>query len=198
MKIYGKAFKRRSPLIVILSEVWLARCRKWADDLVTYYEEQRRLGHPDSNVELGIEKDPVRLAQSKAAEVAFALWLKLDPDQAVNWTLRPDAGNDLRKNHLRFDVKSCEMDKRYLIWPRLKVHKYDAAQFDLLVLVKHAVPVFLIHAYTSKAYFKQFKLVAGPHDILLPGTWFMHEEDLWDHRDLLDLLHSMEGQNAST
>lgn len=123
-------------------------------------------------------------ATAKMAECAFALWAGMDPAR-LNWSGFCDSGSDLIWRSKRWDIKATKIGGQYLIWPIAKNEIYPSKQFDCLALVKFAVPTFELAGWMSKGEFAQTHEVATEGHKLFPGTWYVHEDRLWDLTSLM-------------
>lgn len=148
-------------------------CVAWAERFVASYRD----GGPHTRSSRGMEYDVLKLAQARAAECFFALYLGLDPLRVLGAGVGPDAGYDLVAGGVRYDVKWTKAG-HYLTWPAKKVAIFDRTAFDRLVLVKGEHPDFEIAGWIGKDEFRARHGVAGAEHILDPGTWFMHELEL--------------------
>lgn len=139
--------------------------------------------------EWGAEGDPMLQARGKIGEVAFALWIGLDPDKGgVNWEVEKkdgDGGYDVQiPAGYRVDVKTT-YPPRKLIWSKAVNHLYAGAKFDVLVAVSIDEADYQqcwIEGVVSKERFSRDKQVADEANGggLTPGTWFMEKRDLAD------------------
>ena len=175
--------------IVTLPDWWIDRCHRWAEDFVAERERMRAEGVHTRSTELarmGIERDPAKIAHSKMDEVAAAMCFGVDPLTQLNWQLIPDDGLDFKTGKLRVDVKGSHFGSEYLIWPQWKNEFFDKAGFDVMVFVQHHAPFrFRLNGWTAKGFFRLHHEVAGYHHKLLRGTWHLHEDRLWDMREIL-------------
>jgi hypothetical protein len=138
--------------------------------------------------EWGAEKDPVRQAQSKIGEVAFALWLGLEPEQGVvNWEVEGkdgDGGFDVRvPGGYRVDVKTT-LPPRKLIWSRQINDLYEGAKFDVLVAVSingddHR-QCWIEGVISKGRFFRDKQISDGKNSGLAVGTWFIDKSELAD------------------
>ena len=171
-----------SKQLIRLPDSIISRCREHGEHVVKDYASGLN-ARSRSVSSRGAESNPELQAIAKMAECAFAMWIGVSIE-LLNWGGYADPGWDVKLNRLRFDVKNTLMRNRLLIWPLNKSDFYDAKQFDVMVLVKQAVPEFLVHKWISKKDFKTGRLVAPDDGYLDPGTWYMDSEKLYDMVDL--------------
>lgn len=173
----------------MLSREWMDRCIAHGHDAVRAYAEGRnQRSHALSSH--GADTNPELWAMSKMGEVAFAIWAGIDPDRGLNWNNRADDGKDLVAFRHRWDVKTIEDHKRFLIWPINKRHLFHEKQFDALVHVKAAAPLFTIAKWINKQAFFNEKLIANGFTPpgLTEGTWYMYEGRLWEMETVATLM----------
>jgi|GEM_PF-4306283 len=168
---------------VIVPDVLMARCARFGHALVEAYA--RGDCPPSCAVSShGAATNPRLQAQSKAGEVAFALYRHLDPLAAVKWDIGwADRGFDVcDRLGFRTDVKTIDGGKHFLLWPVRKRELFAAKRFDLLALVKAEGSRFTICGWLPKDDFARLKNVArcGDGTSLTPGTWYVHENELLD------------------
>ena len=162
---------------VTLPDEWIKRSREWGARVVADYADGRNARSravscfdAESNIELQ--------AKAKMCECAFALWAGIDPSRC-HWERHCDDGADSTWLGRRWDIKATRINGRFLIWPIAKNHIFESKRFDHLVLVKHDEPRFVIAGWVSKQEFSKNHKVAGEGHKLFPGTWYMHEDELW-------------------
>ena len=167
---------------IILPRSISNRCLRFGCEVVISY----RVGNNDNSLSVSshdAENDPLLQAQGKAGECAVCLWRGGSIEQ-LNWQNRPDGGFDLMIDKYRVDVKTIDINKRFLIWPINKRHLFHVKQFDVMILVKAALPFeFHICGYVSKQRFAERHRVADAAHPLSPGTWYMENSQLGDIED---------------
>lgn len=164
--------------IVTLEPELMARCRQVGQRRVDRYALGYNAGSRNLSSH-GAETNVDLQAKSMMAECALCRFLKIGLER-LNWSGNSDCGFDLQLRGHKFDVKATRWNCRYLIWPINKRHIYDVEPFDILVLVKENAPDFLIAGWLTKDAFMQLHRVAPADHVLQAGTWFVHENDLFD------------------
>ena len=167
--------------------VWVERSKDYGQRRVADYDAGGSPMSGSRSGPWGAEKDPVRQTQSRIGEVAFALWVGLDPDTALKWEPERkdgDGGSDVQvPGGYRVDVKTT-LPPRKLIWSMAVNDLYEKAKFDVLVSISIAEDDYQqcwLEGVVSKAKFSRDKQVAdGKNSRLDPGTWFMDKSELAD------------------
>jgi hypothetical protein len=133
------------------------------------------------------DNDPQLQGESIMGEVGFAKWLGLDPNDAVNWGADFRAW-DVEVGAYRVDVKSIKNHYHLLLWSVAKNEIWKDKDFHILFLMKvceDGVCFVGRQTWIAKPDFFANKQVADADCPwrLDPGTWYMHERDLWftDH-----------------
>jgi hypothetical protein len=171
---------------VVLSRALIDRCIRHGQEMVdSYARGENPASHAVSSH--GMDSNPKGQAQAKMGECAFAIAAGLDPEEDLNWTMRPDHW-DAVYFRCRVDVKTISMGKELLIWPVNKTGFYLSKRFHALVHVKAEPPAFVIDGWIDKAGFYCMKSVSNGERGITPGTWYMHEDQLWDISQLDELL----------
>jgi hypothetical protein len=162
---------------------WINCCREYAEKVVVDYANGRNA--KSRAVTCFDAHDNITLqATAKMCECAFAVWAGMDPAR-LNWSGFCDNGTDIIWRSKRWDIKATKIGGQYLIWPITKNEIYDSKQFDCLALVKFAVPTFELAGWISKGEFSATHEIATDGHKLFSGTWYVHQDRLWDLTSLM-------------
>jgi hypothetical protein len=162
---------------VMLSDDLIAHSRRFGAAVVASYEAGDNPASRDVSSH-GAESNAELQAHGRMAEIAFCLYAGLDPLTALNWRLRCDPGFDVVAFGVRWDIKATRRG-HYLIWPINKRHIFASKRFDTLALVRGEAPRFTLAGFTNKPFFAGEHQVATLGHCLDPGTWYMHDSELW-------------------
>ena len=176
---------------VTLMEPWLRRSRQWGersslDYILGKKEASRKYARP------GIDTDPKWQILGKMGECAYALYLRLDPYESIDWGPVCDRGIDLLPpkqladhlvKHIGIDVKTSTTD--YLIWPVTKTFQSPADIFTLAVPIEHGSITFELCGWVTVDQFTKHHDTAPPPNHFDPGTPHLHRSMLWPATDLI-------------
>jgi len=172
---------------VTLPQEWMDKSMAYAELQVRRYENGECSTYRSTH---GVESDVETLANAKRCECAFAIYLGLDPAQAVNWVQAKRGDDDDRdiewvgKGGLRLvDVKSTRRGGQYLFWPIGKNDDFETKKFNTLVLVTHADNEFEIMGWLTKDEFRAMRQVAPAGHKLTKGTWHVHQKNIRKFRE---------------
>lgn len=162
---------------VTLPNEWVARSKNYARQVIDGYSNGRNSNSLAVSSH-GAERD-IRLQEhARMAECATCFHFGLDPDRMLNWSVYCDPGWDVIAHGVRWDVKATPTGC-HLIWPINKRHIFESKRFDALILVRGREPTFTMVGFIIKPVFQHEHKIAPAGHVLDPGTWYMHENELW-------------------
>lgn len=163
-------------------------CRETGEQMVKDFADPQTRGDAlsASLSTHGAENNPFLLADARAAEAVFCLWIGSDPVPVIK-RRHADNGWDLKIYSVRIDVKHTQHPRGQLIWPIGKNHLLDEEKdFDIFVLVVGASKTFELCGWITKTDFlKKYQIAnsqSGPR--LTPGTRYVPQEQLKEMEDL--------------
>lgn len=168
--------------VVKISPHWRRRSEDFARDVVEGY----RLGRKDFSRRLTVPGKPAIWGNAgvqytgRLGEIAWCLYLGLDPEHALDWSQWCDHGADFTVGPYAIDVKTTNHQHgSRLIWPVSKNDYWNQKQFNGLALarVEQDDDVRLLGA-VSKARFARECVTSDGGDRLVAGTRFMHKDRL--------------------
>lgn len=155
--------------IISISPHWLKRSEQFALDVVEGY----RLGRKEFSRRMQVPGKPAIWGNAgvqytgRLGEIAWCLYLNLEPDTALDWSAWCDHGADFTIGKHAIDVKTTNhAHGSRLIWP------------------------------VSKTRFARECVTSDGGDRLVPGTRFMHAERLCPPHEFKEMVRA-ETQKAS-
>lgn len=180
--------------VISISPFWQKRSEQFALEVVEGY----RLGRKDFSRRLTVPGKPAIWGNAgvqytgRLGEIAWCLYLGLEPDTALDWAQWCDHGADFKVGPYAIDVKATNhAHGSRLIWPVSKNDYWNRKQFNGLALarVEEGDNVRLMGA-VSKKRFEAECVTSDGQDRLVPGTRFMHAERLCPPHEFREIVNA--------
>lgn len=192
-------------MIIPVTQHWRRLSWGFALDVVQSYKDNLKENSKALAFAYGdhdpADEDPLVQHAGRLAEIGMAIYLGLDPLEALDWNAKKcDRGFDINYDGLLIDVKSSPHPyAKLLIWPFTKNHIFDQSPAHVLAFVpieqsvpKEGNPDF--RGWIWKHEFKKRHKVANgtiPNDKIHPGTRYMHQDDLHHVEEFPDPLFGL-------
>ena len=186
--------------LITLSPYW----RRKAEDFATTVVEGYRLGRKDFSRRLTVPGKPAIWGNAavqltgRLGEIAWCVFLGLDPETSLDWSAWCDHGADFTIGNHAVDVKTTNhAHGSRLIWPVSKNDYWNKKIFNALALARvEAGDDVRLLGIVSKARFAKECVTSDGGDRLVPGTRFMHAERLCPPHEFKEMVRA-ETQKAS-
>ena len=186
--------------VISISPHWLKRSEQFALEVVEGY----RLGRKEFSRRMQVPGKPAIWGNAgvqytgRLGEIAWCLYLNLEPETALDWSAWCDHGADFMIGKHAVDVKTTNhAHGSRLIWPVSKNDYWNKKAFTALALARvEEGDVVRLMGIVSKTRFARECVTSDGGDRLVPGTRFMHAERLCPPHEFKEMVRA-ETQKAS-